>query len=284
MKFFRVALATDKEHAELNTDDRLLYPELEKLGIKATPAIWNDPVRWDNFDAVCLRNTWDYYLTPKDFLKWIDSLPVPLWNSKNTIRGNADKTYLLDLKAKGFAVVPSGKILYQDNAQIESYADSQGWKKAVVKPVISAGAWKTYSFSVEDETQKNWDFQIGEPLLIQPYLDEIETHGEVSLIFFGQTFSHGVLKRPKSGDFRVQAQYGGREIAFAPPPEAMELAKTLVDSHQPLLYARVDMVQVKDHWMLMELELIEPHLFLGTNPGAPRRFAEALKKLLENSD
>jgi glutathione synthase/RimK-type ligase-like ATP-grasp enzyme len=115
--------------------------------------------------------------------------------------------------------------------------------------------------------------------MIQPYLRSIETEGETSLLFFGGRFSHAVNKQPVEGDFRIQAQFGGRYVALAEPPEAaLELAQgTLRVINEDLLYARIDVARTNSgEWVLMEAELIEPDFYLGAAPGGGERFAEAV--------
>src|SRR5205085_6166057 len=112
--------------------------------------------------------------------------------------------------------------------------------------------------------------------LIQPFVEEVVTDGEWSLIFFSNEFSHGVLKRVGPGDFRVQNDFGGTSVALPPPDQALEVAQSLcVGTSGELVYARVDGVMVDGRFLLMELELIEPSLFLESNPDATSRFAEA---------
>ena len=119
--------------------------------------------------------------------------------------------------------------------------------------------------------------------MIQPYLPSIETEGETSLLFFGGRLSHVVNKRPVSGEFRIQVQFGGQYVALPEPPAgALALAeKTLAAIDEDLLYARIDMAQGPDGgWLLMEAELIEPDFYLGSAPEGGRRFAEAVKARL----
>jgi hypothetical protein len=117
-------------------------------------------------------------------------------------------------------------------------------------------------------------------MMVQRFINEVLTIGEWSLLFFNNEFSHAVIKLPKVGDFRVQEDFGGSSEAAIPPPQLVEDARhilSLID--EPLLFARVDGVEIDGRLCLMELELIEPFLFLGYDPAAPRRLAEAIVSL-----
>ena len=114
-------------------------------------------------------------------------------------------------------------------------------------------------------------------MLVQPFLAEIQTAGEWSLIFLGGEYSHATLKRPRAGDFRVQEQLGGSAEPARATPALIEQARAVVASISgPWIYARVDGLEIDGVFTLMELELIEPSLFLATDPQAPARFAEAI--------
>jgi glutathione synthase/RimK-type ligase-like ATP-grasp enzyme len=114
-------------------------------------------------------------------------------------------------------------------------------------------------------------------LLVQPFIAEVATEGEWSLLFFGGRFSHAVLKRPKPGDFRMQGDHGGSAEAASPPPRLVAAAKRALSRIlSPWLYARVDGVESGGQFLLMELEMIEPYLFLGHAPHAAETFAETI--------
>ena len=117
--------------------------------------------------------------------------------------------------------------------------------------------------------------------LVQEYLPEIESGGEWSFVHLGGEFSHAVRKRPIRGDFRVQEQFGGRAEAELPAPDLVRQAgRAIAAIDSPWLYARVDAVERAGLLMLMELELVEPSLFLSSAPDAARRFADAIEKML----
>src|SRR5205085_11023743 len=134
-------------------------------------------------------------------------------------------------------------------------------------PAVSATAFETYV--VEDRQSCLSSVEIERDVLVQPFIDEIVRDGEWSLLFFGGVYSHAVLKRAKAGDFRVQNVFGGTSEAREPSPAIVEGAARMLEAVPPTLYARVDGVVIDGVFTLMELELIEPMLFLGQHPDAP---------------
>lgn len=275
----RVALVTFDRLPQLSEDDQRLIPEFARLGLKAEPAVWSDPtIEWSKFDTVILRSPWDYHLRHEDFLEWISKLQnlgVSLWNPPELLRWNLDKHYLKDLDAKGFKVPPTIWVHNNTIVDLSAIIRDQGWRRAVAKPRISASGHNTVLAKTEAGGEAGY-FSHKSGGMVQPYLEEVETEGEWSLLFFNKNYSHAVLKRPKSGEFRVQAEHGGSADPADPPRKFIEVASDLLDSITgPLLFARVDGIPVQGEFTLIELELIEPYLFFEADPLAPRRFCEA---------
>jgi glutathione synthase/RimK-type ligase-like ATP-grasp enzyme len=280
-----IALATCARLPDLAADDRPLVGELGELGIEAYPAVWDDPhMDWSAFDAVVIRSCWDYHLALDPFLAWVDGLTaarVPVWNPPHVIRWNADKRYLRDLQAWGIHIPETVFLNRHEAASPERILEAYGPRDVVVKPTISATAHRTARFNATETASVG--ALLAEILpdtgaLVQQYLPEVAEDGEWSLIFFGGQFSHAVLKRPRSGDFRVQNEFGGCSELAEPPASLVDAAARLVriDPRMDTLYARVDCVDLAGELCLMELELIEPSLFLESSPGAARRFARAI--------
>ncbi len=279
----RIALATSKDIPDLTDDDQCLLQPLRDRGIHATTAVWSNPnCDWAAYDMVVIRSCWDYHLRVTEFLSWIDSLEtrqIRVWNSPSTIRWNVNKTYLRELEAKGIAIVPT---LWFDSAKRISLSDElcqAGWDKAVIKPRVSATAHRTQSILTEqaEDAQTLFDeLRNGPGVMVQKFVEGITREGEWSLIFFDGQFSHAVLKTPKTGDFRVQHDFGGKEKLAIPPTFVLEAAEDIIGHVPRTLHARVDGV-VEDHkFLLMELELIEPALFLMNSPGAAEKLAAAI--------
>jgi glutathione synthase/RimK-type ligase-like ATP-grasp enzyme len=300
-----VALATSVDWPQLPPDDGGIAPTLGQLGIDAETAVWTDrSVDWSRFDAIVIRSCWDYHEDLAAWLAWLDRLDAAgvaerTHNLPPLLRWNARKTYLTQLAAHGIATVPT---VWLDDAALASVVDVRAALRAaagragelVAKPAVSAGARGTVRLRLADLDGDSTGRQLEDalpswrlrgPVLVQPFLDEIVDPGEWSLLFFDGGFSHAVLKRPAGGDFRVQPQHGGRTEGREPPPavraaadEVLRVALPLATvAARPPLYARVDLVVVAGAPLLMELEVIEPALFLRHAGGAAaERLARAI--------
>lgn len=277
-----MALATSRALPRLVEDDRLLQSALGERGVAAEPTVWDDAeVAWSRFDAVVVRSCWDYHYRLAEFDAWIGRLEqggVQLWNPPEVLRWNARKTYLRDLEAAGVPIVPT-RFVEGGEAPLEAVLDEAGWDEVVVKPVVSASArdtWRASRASLATDGSRYRRLLAAGPLMVQPFLPGIQTDGEWSLCFFGGAYSHAVLKRPGPGDFRVQANHGGIYSPEDAPAALVSQAEVgLRASGRRTLYARVDGCIVDGTFRLMELELLEPGLFLGSDPAAPGRLADA---------
>ena len=293
-----IALATYASLPDLAPDEHVLVELLHAHGVRAEPAVWDDPaVRWDSYDAVLVRSCWDYHLRHDEFFRWVDrveQLGVPMWNSPRTLRWNSRKTYLHDLTIGGVRTVPTLWLQPDDprspNASLAGILADTGWHRAVVKPVISASAHETWRVSIDEarDDAAEHDTRLRgiatrTGAMIQPFVPELETEGEWSLLFFGGEFCHAVLKRAAKGDFRVQREFGGTHVTiYHPTRSVLEQAERAVRSAPTLpLYARVDGVVLAGDLVVTELELLEPSLFLDAHPDAPGRFADAIVRWLD---
>lgn len=284
----RLGIVTSREYASYHADDAPLVAALRARGVAPEPLVWNDPaVDWAAFDALLVRTPWDYYQRIDEFLPWlarIEALGVTMVNPPRTLRWNADKRYLLELAAAGIPIVGTHWVDRRTNATLASIMDARGWDDVVVKPAVSGGAWRTWRTDRRDLATHESEFGalVAQcDMLVQAYVAEIASSGEWSLLFFGGAYSHAVLKRPRAGDFRVQEKHGGETFAAVPPPALIAAAAACVARLPALgqpgcLYARVDGVVVGASFFLMELELIEPQLFLAGNPAAGAVFADVL--------
>jgi len=278
-----ILCATCESIPSLTEDDQALIGPLAARGIEARAAEWSDPgVPWHKADAVVIRSCWDYHLRLEEFLGWITSLEtlgVQVWNPPAMLRGNADKIYLRELERKDIPIVPT--LWPESGFQLQQELHKRGWKKAVVKPRVSATAHRTLLTTAEQAEGAQElvdDLLRGPGAMVQEFLEEVSTRGEWSLIFFAGRFSHAVIKTPKSGDFRVQHDFGGSESIAEAPDSLIQAATQVVAAVESTpLYARVDGVESGGQFLLMELELIEPALFLKPAEGAAERFADAIK-------
>jgi glutathione synthase/RimK-type ligase-like ATP-grasp enzyme len=268
----QIALVSYAACPQLTDDDRLLIPAFARRGVRAVPAIWDADINWSQFDRVVLRSCWDYHLRLSEFLSWIERLErldIPLSNSARLVRWNADKNYLRELKARGVRIPPTFWIEAHQERDVATILRKLGWARAIAKPVVSASAHGLQQVFVDRPTA------IRGPVMIQPFLTEVPNHGEWSLVFIGGEYSHSVLKRAAPGEFRVQWQYGGTATSAEPHPDVLRAATKIIGSLQQADYARVDGIVCGDDFVLMELELIEPVLFLGLGRAADR-FVEAI--------
>ena len=269
-------------------EDALLSEVLTEMGIAHRIVAWSDPeVDWSEFSQVLIKSTWDYFDYYPEFLVWLDrleALGIPVLNEVATLRWNSSKDYLLEIESNGFPCV-AGKLLPKGSlTTLDQLFELVPAEQLVVKPLVSGGAKNTLKISRTDEPvvlEKILQWVQEEDFLVQPYIKEIVEVGEYSLLFFNETFSHAVLKTPAPADFRVQHYFGGTIQEITPDASLLAAAKGLVDRYaKNTLYARVDGVLVDGVFHLMELELIEPYLFLGLSDKALPNYKAALRKRL----
>ncbi|HXH15150.1 MAG TPA: hypothetical protein VNJ10_03350 [Sphingomonas sp.] len=252
---------------------------LREAGIAVEPLAWTEARDLDRFDAVLPLVTWGYHLRFQDWLALLDQLEAPgaprSINSPALLRWSSDKSYLEELAASGIATVPSRTVAALDQAALEQ-AHADFGDELVVKPLVSAAADGTYRLGPADAFP---DAVRGQRMLIQPFMPSIAATGEYSLILFAGEFSHAIVKRPKPGDFRVQPHLGGSDAPCDPPPGAIALACAALDAAPaPATYARVDMIADEQGQLrIMELELVEPALFLHHAPDGGQAFGAAMK-------
>ncbi|MFF5384349.1 ATP-grasp domain-containing protein [Pedobacter suwonensis] len=268
-------------------DDKLLY-FLKEKELTIDLVIWNNPhINWEDYQVAILKSPWDYFDLIEDFYTWLDLLvtkKVKLLNPINVVRWNSDKRYLKEIEAAGLKIIPSIFINKQNRVSLKHFFDEFNTDKLIVKPCISGGAKNTFKVTIDHveavNHQLNYLLQ-EEDFIIQPFLPEILESGEWSFIFFNGTYSHSLIKRAKPGDFRVQPAHGGSVHPQNPDHDLIAMAQQYVDLFaKNCLYARVDGTFVNGDFLLMELELIEPFLFLNTAPENYDRYYEALKKLM----
>lgn len=253
------------------------------LGNNAIFIDWTKADDFGGFDLVTPLLAWGY---PRDCRRWfalldrLEAENVRVSNPVSILRWNSDKAYLQELDAAGIPSVPTIWCPLLDRVALEDARKSFNVETVIVKPPISGGADGTFRLNRHDSVP---DSVAGQRMMIQPYLPNIAEEGEYSLFYFAGAFSHSILKRPAKGDFRVQEQYGGREQAIIAPDGALMLAQRAlaatakINKSGPLAYARVDILRDGNGvFRLMELELIEPSLFLRFAPDAGTAFAQAL--------
>lgn len=245
---------------------------------------WDDEhADWSGYAALVLRSCWDYHLRPAEFEDWLDriaALGVRLHNSVPVVRWNMHKRYLAELGARG-ALIPDTILLTNGDARgLSELMRERAWDEAIVKPAISASATDTWRVTAADAVRRDPALRAlarrGD-VLVQRFVPEITSVGEWSLIFIDGAFSHAVFKKPRAGDFRVQLEHGGSAEPATAPAEIVGAAAGITRLIPgDWLFARIDGVDTSNGFMLMEVEVIEPHLFFAFQPEARRRLAAAV--------
>jgi glutathione synthase/RimK-type ligase-like ATP-grasp enzyme len=272
-----VVLLTCAELPLFDLDTAPLTVALRSLGAAVDVRAWSDPVLLDSeADLFVLRSPWDYFDRREEFLAAIDRFAVPVLNPPTVVRWNSHKAYLADLAAAGVPVVPT-VVLTRGDAPVVPDMDQA---RIIVKPAVSGSAVGIGRFDrgSADAAAHLGALLAGQDVLVQPFVESVR-EGERSLFYFGGRLSHAVHKVPAEDDFRVQVQYGGRNTvhqATTAEIDAAETALAAVPNSESLLYARVDLIDSAAGPLVMELELIEPELFLPLNPGAADRYAATI--------
>ena len=252
---------------------------LEAAGFAVEPRAWTAIGNFEGVDAVLPLIAWGYHLRFGEWSALLDrmttfSAPVMI-NPPELLRWNSDKSYLEELAAKGVPTVASRTIAALDDEALAEARAAFG-EQLVIKPLVSASADGTHRLGPDDPLPES---ARGRRMLVQPFMASVARVGEYSLILFGGEYSHAIVKRPKAGDFRVQPHLGGSETACDPPPGAIDLARAaLAAAPAPATYARVDMIVDEiGRLRIIELELIEPALWLEHSPDQGAAFAAAVR-------
>lgn len=253
----------------------LIEPLLAAHGLSVEWRAWTDiaPI---SADLALPLMAWGYH---RDLQRWYDQLDrwhdTRFLNPLSVLRWNTDKRYLLALQDKGVPIVPTILSDALDEAALAEARSAFATRDLVIKPPVSAGS--DHTWLLRDGVTCPLA-ALGETMLVQPLMPAIASEGDYSLFWLAGEFAHAILKRPASGDFRVQGQFGGQSQAVDPPAPARDLAlATLQAIDAELLYARIDMVgDGRGGYALMEIELIEPWLSLDRTADGGRAFAAAI--------
>jgi glutathione synthase/RimK-type ligase-like ATP-grasp enzyme len=280
-----IALVTTSELPKPDRDSGLLVEALRQLGVSAAIVPWDQPADWSAFRLAVLRSPWDYPRRFQEFSAWAAEAAkaTRLLNPLEVVRWNAHKQYLLDLPPRGVPIVPTMLQRRVSGGPRELVGTEIPGDIVVVKPAIGSGARDAVKGHREgDAVAAQIELLLTKgDVLIQPFVPEIATAGEVSLIYFEGDFSHALRKLPAAGDYRVQDQHGGTIHPHTPTPGEREVAAAaLAAAPAPVTYARVDLVPYQGYPAIMELELIEPELFLRLSEPGLQRFAGCLKAAL----
>jgi glutathione synthase/RimK-type ligase-like ATP-grasp enzyme len=266
-------------------DTPLLAAALTHRGLTLDVVDWHDEtVDWSNAALTIVRSPWDYVDHLDEFLAWaahVDAVST-LWNPLALLQWNTHKAYLLDVYERGAPIVPTVVLLGGSAASLAGICDAQGWNAVVVKPAVSSGARGARRSEVGDpEAQVHLDALLAQgDVLVQQFVPTIGDEGEWSVVLVNGQVAHALRKRPASGDYRVQEEWGGTAELVEPSESLAELARRVSSVlPTPALYARVDIVTVAGQWHLMEIEVTEPYLWLELAPRTTETLADAIAGL-----
>ncbi len=283
----RIGVATAAEVAELDDEGKLFLTALRERGLTAEPAVWDADLDWSSYDVVVVRSTWDYAERISEFLAWADRAgsETLLLNSADVLRWNTDKRYLADLERQGIPIVPT-QFLAPGDGPRHRFEDVEH----VVKPVVSAGSRGTLRLGSHEVERSHAHaaslLDAGRGVMVQPYLHEVDDHGETALLYVDGRFSHAMRKGPLlTPGMRLTEELFLQEEMSPRDPSAAErdLADAVLDAvpetlQADLLYARVDLLPSASGPLLLELELAEPSLFLDHHPPAAGALADAVAR------
>ena len=279
----RVAYLVMEDAGDFVTDYHLSVEPMAGLGWQVETVAWRSDPDWSAFDAVYICTPWDYPEHLAEFLDvlgTIDASSALLINDKSLVLWTLEKTYLRDIEKQGGRIVPSTWFDEFDPADLSRFFSDHATDKVVIKPTVGANAKDTFVLTdpvpaaLCDTLQGTF---AGRAFFVQPFVENIQSEGEFSLFFFNGEYSHAILKTPEKGDFRVQEEHGADIKPVSPSEALLDTATQMFNAISPLpVYGRGDWVRGADgHYLLMELELIEPSLYLRTDSGAAARFAAA---------
>lgn len=280
----RCAFLTMDNTEGWSIDADLAIEPLNELGWQIDSVPWRTAtIDWSVYDAVYVGTPWDYPEDPPLFLavlKQIQQAGALLINPFVLVRWNLNKSYLRDLEARGAAIVPTIWLDGLESRKLAGLFDRCASERIILKPTISTNATDTFLLTrdVPNELRERLLETFSDrPCMVQPFIAAIQTEGEFSLFYFGGQFSHAIQKRPKPRDFRVQEEHGASITAISPDSDLLATGDSVMSLVEPVpMYARGDFVRdASGSFLLMELELIEPSMYLRMHSAAPKRFAKA---------
>ena len=291
------------------TEDRLVMAALARCGLQVERRAWcDDTMDWSATRAALFRTTWDYFDRWNDFSPWLREVrsQTRLFNAAPIVHWNLDKHYLQDLERQGVGVVPTAYVGQGEHLSLFEWMTRRGWSEVVIKPAVAGAAVDTYRITLSGgvdalspappgsmDIDSLWHALVSkQDMLVQPFLPEVVTSGETSLIWVDGQVTHGVLKCAKPGDFRVQDDHGGTVQQVEVTSEDMALAQDIMSKcirhcesqgWEAPLYARVDLMRdAQGQGLLSELELVEPELWFRFHPAAADLLAQAVQRRLSS--
>jgi hypothetical protein len=289
MSLLSVRLVTAAHLPKLAPDDQELLHALHRQGLRVEVAVWDDPtVNWSAAPVTVIRSVFDYHLRRDEFIAWLDHVePLTLvQNPPDIIRWNSHKSYLQRLSEGGFPVIPTEWAHQGSTVDLDSVLLANSWAEAIIKPAISASAHGALKITQNnlDEGQAHLDGLLDQnDVLIQPYLYDFETMGESSIIWLGGEQTHSV-RRPSGIHTTLEVAHEGAPLI--PTAAELDFAIAAYEWIRPVpLYARIDVINTRDQGLLLlELELIEPALYLRHSTRVADKFATAVRKLVNRQN
>jgi len=279
----KCAFLTLDETGDFVIDDEHAIEPLRDLGWQVSTLSWRQRQRdWGDFDLIIIRSTWDYWNDVPAFLDTLEMIDgkTLLANRLNLVRWNLAKTYMRDLQQNGIGIVPT---IFANSLEMDFFSTYQGKlarDEFVVKPVVGANGDDAFRVSKDDTPERLESIATrfyNRDCMVQPFMASVLNEGEYSLFFFAGVYSHAILKIPAESEFRSQEERGAEIHSVVPQDKLLLRARQAMDTLSPSpLYARIDFVRFDDDFLVMELELIEPSLYLRMDASAPGRFAASI--------
>ena len=264
-------------------EERLISVALSSFNISCGREAWDQDFDIANYKHVLFRTTWNYFDKIDSFklflakglniVKFINPYPQIIWN--------LNKKYLIDISKRGINIPDTVIVTKGSFESLSHICNRKKWKEIVIKPCTSAAAWNTYRIKIEEiENFEALFINILEAndMMVQLFLNNVINRGEISIMMLGGEYSHAVIKTVKSGDFRVQDDFGGKVNKYAPSKNEILFAEQVIQScdFSPV-YARVDIILDNNNQLaLSELELIEPEMWFRFHEPAANRLAKAI--------
>lgn len=270
--------------------DHLAMDALRDLEWQVEEVSWRKKdVDWNQYDIVLIRTPWDYQQAPEAFLAVLEKIEkssAQLENGLELVRWNLNKLYLKELEEQGALIVPT---LWDQTFTLDSFRQWSATfpgRELIVKPLVSANADHTYRLPAESTDALLAELTpvfANRPFMVQPFMPSVIYEGEFSVFFFGENYSHTILKTPRQADFRVQEEHGGIIQAVEPEPGLLDTARQVLSFISPKpLYSRIDLVRTeKNQFALMEVELIEPSLYFSYSEPSAALFAYTVHQWMQ---
>ena len=281
-------LNPDWYEQQILNEDGVLIAALEAEGLRVKRLNWATPdFDWTSCRLAVFRTTWDYFNRIQEFIPWLDKVGTmtQLVNSYELVRWNIDKHYLIDLHNKGIHIVTTELVEHGGSQDLSVFFEAWHCEDLIIKPCIGGTARHTYRVDKQNiaELQLLFDQLVtSEAMLIQPFQKNILLQGELSILLFGGKYSHAVHKIAKSGDFRVQDDFGGTAFAYDATESEIAFAENAVLACPTMpAYARIDVIYDNDGRLaISELEAVEPELFFRFRPEAGALLVKEIIKCL----